>query len=244
MNEVILYEELSMNAHPALKKQMYDGWILCFGNGYTNRANSIQMIYPSELLAHDKIVQCEKLYQSQGLPTVFKITPLSISLDSELAKRGYQVVTPTNQMFKQLTGEELIDDRVTIQENFSKQWQNIFFKLNKITNLENIKMKKKIEENILTTVLCASIMEEGEEVACGSCVLERGYVGLYDIIVDEKYRKKGYGFMLCSALLGHAYKLGATNTYLNVVADNLPAVTLYKKLGFKDCYQYWYRVKK
>lgn len=50
MNEQIrLYEELSFNSHPSLQTQYYDGWILCFSNGYTNRANSVNMIYPSTI---------------------------------------------------------------------------------------------------------------------------------------------------------------------------------------------------
>lgn len=49
MNEIVLYEELSMNAHPAIKTHVYDGWLLRFANGYTNRANSVNMIYPFRL---------------------------------------------------------------------------------------------------------------------------------------------------------------------------------------------------
>jgi len=42
-NLVRLYEELSANAHPALKTIIYDGWILRFSDGYTNRSNSVEI---------------------------------------------------------------------------------------------------------------------------------------------------------------------------------------------------------
>ncbi|HEX3029647.1 MAG TPA: hypothetical protein VHT34_10180 [Clostridia bacterium] len=40
-----LYEELQMNALPSLQTILFDGWILRFADGYTNRANSINPVY-------------------------------------------------------------------------------------------------------------------------------------------------------------------------------------------------------
>ena len=54
MNEIILYEELSMNAHPSIKTQLFDGWVLRFADGYTNRANSVNPLYPSEMAIEEK----------------------------------------------------------------------------------------------------------------------------------------------------------------------------------------------
>ena len=73
-----------MNAHPSIKTQVFDGWILCFANGYTNKANSINPLYSSEIAIEEKIKQCEKIYESQGLATVYKLTPLSTNLDKTL----------------------------------------------------------------------------------------------------------------------------------------------------------------
>ena len=77
MNEISLIEEISMNAHPSLKTIVYDGWILRFANGHTNRANSINLTYPGKLPLEEKISECERIYESQGLPTIYKLTVLS-----------------------------------------------------------------------------------------------------------------------------------------------------------------------
>ena len=41
------FEEMCLNGHVALNTLLYDGWILKFSEGYTGRANSVSMLYPS-----------------------------------------------------------------------------------------------------------------------------------------------------------------------------------------------------
>jgi len=38
-------------------------------------------------------------------------------------------------------------------------------------------------------------------------------------------------------------RFGAKKAYLQVVDESTKVIELYKKLGFTDKYQYWYRVK-
>ena len=258
MNEIILYEELSMNAHPAIKTEVYDGWLLRFANGYTNRANSVNMIYPSELNPIDKIGYCEEVYTSQGLASVFKITPLTVDmLDKPLEERGYKKITPTNLMIAPITEQYVVKGNVIVTDTFSNEWQQDYFRLNEISDEMKIKTDKIILANIQNKKLYASIIENGITVACGLCVIENrsdgtlnhsdgmlgGYAGLFDIVVDAKYRGKGLGYDLCVSLLNRAFDEGARNGYIQVVASNTPAIALYSKLGYVDCYQYWYRVK-
>ena len=244
MNDIILYEELSMNAHPALQTQLYDGWVLRFANGYTYRANSVNPIYPSEMPIEDKIKYCNELYQTQGLSTVYKLTPLSLPiLDEILAAKGYEKVTPTNVMTKTLTAPETFESKTIITEKIDSDWQENYFRLNGFSDDSKMQTAKMIQGNIQNKTFCASIFDNGTTVACGLCVVERGYAGLFDITVDSNYRRQGLGFDICSSLLSHAAKFGAKSAYLQVVADNAPAVALYNKLGFNNCYQYCYRVK-
>lgn len=244
MNDIILYEELSMNAHPAIKTQLYDGWVLRFADGYTNRANSVNLIYPSTISINRKIDFCEEYYLAQNLPVVFKITPLSLqSIDGLLEKRGYEKITPTNLMTKKRTDKFSNINNSKISEKISEEWQENYFKLNGIFDKQKIQTAKIIQGNIQNKVLCAMIEKADRIIACGLCVVERDYAGLYDIVVDSSFRGKGYGYEICTSLLSYAFQSGVKKAYLQVIVDNAPAVSLYKKMGFSDNYQYWYRVK-
>jgi ribosomal protein S18 acetylase RimI-like enzyme len=98
-------------------------------------------------------------------------------------------------------------------------------------------------DNILGEKICVQLKLANESVACGFGVIENGFVGLFDIIVKEDCRGKGYGKTIMSALLNEAKRLGAQKAYLQVLIGNSAAENLYEGLGFKELYRYWYRIK-
>jgi len=236
-------EEMQLNAHPSLQTVVHDGWLLRFAGGYTNRANSVNMLYPSQIPAIEKIDFCESAYVAQGLPAVFKITPLSVDLDEALAARGYAVVTPTQVMTTDISSFRFAGDCTAVTEGIHADWQAQYFRLHDMKD-ESIPWARRIQGNIQAQTLTVAVADAGETVACGMCVLEQGYAGLYDIIVSPVHRRRGFGYAVCAALLAEAAKRGAQRAYLQVVAANAAAKALYGKLGFTDMYEYWYRVRK
>ena len=86
-------------------------------------------------------------------------------------------------------------------------------------------------------------MENGVFAGCGYGVIEKGFVGLFDIVVKEEYRGKGYGKEIVEAILTKANKTGIKKAYLSVVNNNIIAQNMYGKIGFKEIYKYWYRKK-
>lgn len=240
--EVRKIEEMSMNAHPSLNTFYYDGWCLRFAGGYTNRANSISMLSPSTLPVADKIRYCEEIYASQKLPTVFKVTPLSIDLDNALAEAGYSIVTKTDIMVMDIPKVISEEFSSVVTNGINENWQSNFFLLNGLSDA-SIPLAKKIQSNIINQTLCATLSCNYEIVACGLCVIENDYAGLFGIMVSAQHRRKGYGEDICASLINSAAKYGAKKAYLQVIADNKNAVKLYQKLGFMKEYQYWYRVK-
>jgi ribosomal protein S18 acetylase RimI-like enzyme len=62
--------------------------------------------------------------------------------------------------------------------------------------------------------------------------LERDEVGVVALTVTAAYRRRGLGETLLRALLSAAAATGPRQVWLSVRPDNLPAVQLYRKLGF------------
>jgi N-acetylglutamate synthase-like GNAT family acetyltransferase len=244
-NKVLLYEELSLNSHPALQTQLYDGWVLRFANGYTNRANSVSPLYPSTLDLYEKIAECEARYFAQKLPAVFKLTDNSDpAIDKILDDRGYAIVTPTFVMEMNIQNREFSFGDCVTTNNADEAWLNVYFSFSNYTDKVKIETSKQILENVKSPMICGRIEKNNAPVACGSAVIERGYMALLNIVVDEPQRGKGYGRELCESLLTASKKLGAHTAYLQVVQNNVTAVNLYEKLGYKTVYSYWYRMKK
>lgn len=57
---------------------------------------------------------------------------------------------------------------------------------------------------------------------------------IYDLIIEEAFRQKGYGKQAMIALEGKARELGLKRLALHVFAHNLPARKLYQDLGYRD----------
>ena len=68
-------------------------------------------------------------------------------------------------------------------------------------------------------------------------------LGIFDIIVAEEYRGKGFGRDIMDGILSAALEKRVKKGFLSVVAGNVSTENLYQKLGFKEIYRYWYRRK-
>ena len=244
-DKLLLYEELSLNAHPSLQTQFYDGWILRFANGYTKRANSVNLIYPSILNINDKLAECEKRYFEQGLSSIFKITDShDVNIDQTLEQRGYAIIDPVYVMEMDLRNKVFPPTDCILTDYADDEWLNAYFTFSCYTDDIKKLTAKQILDYVKSATICGRIIKNGVTVACGSAVVERGYMSLWNVVVNEVERGKGYGKEICESLLSAAQQIGAHTAFILVTQDNTTAVNLYKKLGYKTIYSYWYRVKK
>ena len=58
---------------------------------------------------------------------------------------------------------------------------------------------------------------------------------------EEDALGNGYATLACASLLSWAWQHGANVAYLQVTADNAPAISIYRKFGFATIYSYHYR---
>lgn len=240
-----MLEELSLNNWPSLSTLFYDGWVLRFSDGYTKRSNSISPIHYSTCNLEQKISECEQIYALNHLPAIYKITPFvhPIKLDQILEDKGYSLIDLSSIQTLNLDHIQKPPlDSVKIETHIDNEWLNDFCRINRVEHANRPAMEG-ILSNIKTKKGFISLYDEGKVVACGLGVIERAYIGLYDIVTDIEYRNRGFGEQLLLNLLTWGRENGAKYSYLAVVMNNKPALKLYSKLGYTEAYKYWYRVK-
>jgi ribosomal protein S18 acetylase RimI-like enzyme len=66
-----------------------------------------------------------------------------------------------------------------------------------------------------------------------------GIAVLGSIFTHPDARRHGYATAITTALTSHLLARGCYDVVLNVLADNAPAIRLYKRLGFQTHYRYW-----
>jgi GNAT superfamily N-acetyltransferase len=241
--EIRRIEELSINAWPALRQVVIDGWLLRFAEGYTRRCNSVQPLSCGTQELQRKIAMCGEEYARQGLPLIFKMTAAAQprELDGVLARSGYKATAYTSVQTCQIDGRSSEAWRsVALWGRPPAEWLDRAAHFSR-TSKSHRQVLSRILASIVQETWFGAIFEDGEMRACGLAVREGTWVGLFDIVTSPKHRRRGHARRLVDGLLDWAHSRGATHAYLQVMLDNDPALRLYERLGFQEAYQYWYR---
>ena len=253
-SQISLLEELSLNAWPGHHTLLFDGWLLRFSEGYTHRANSVNTLYSgSDIDLDEKIRTCENLYTSKKLPAIFKLTPVSTpsNLEEILISKGYCAFEPTSVQMLELNDLESSfsiplsnreEVKIVQESQLRPGWLTAWLSLTSISTGHWANVEKLLG-NIIPPRCFLRLEKSSQTVAAGLAVFERGYVGLFDIVTDPEFRRQGWGKRVVIELLKWGQYQGARNAYLQVLTTNSAAQQLYAGLGFREVYQYWYRVK-
>jgi GNAT superfamily N-acetyltransferase len=81
---------------------------------------------------------------------------------------------------------------------------------------------------------------DGRMVGVGTVMLEDGLAGIFSMATAASMRGNGIATALLSRLLSWAWEHGASHAYLQVEAQNQPALAVYRKFGFATAYTYHY----
>lgn len=265
LQEIKYMEEMSLNAWPSYRIELYDGWLLRYSHNYTYRTNSVEQIGEGTIPLKEKIAYCEEIYSNLHCPTNFKIQPLlEESFDSLLDGMGYQIRHRTDVMTMEIcdsnllkeTGREfLFDNRlnlptlvhygddmtVQLKAYVTDEWLQGLFSLNGTSDPTLRRIVPKMYAAIPKQTIVASVEIDGRMVASGLGIRDREWIGIYAIYVSPSCWRRGYARAICSTLLREAEQTGAKKAYLQVASGNENARRLYESLGFSDFYTYWFR---
>jgi GNAT superfamily N-acetyltransferase len=180
-------------------------------------------------------------HAERGLPTIFKLTSCETDaeLDRLLATRDHVRDAPTSVQTADLhASNAVLDPSVTVSSDLTPAWFEAFNRIS-ATPSKFQATERDVLERMVPPHGFAALEIAGQTVAAGLAVVERGNVGLFDIVVDPGVRNRGLGRRLCTSLLAWARTWHAAHiAYLAVMQDNAPARSLYARLGFGEVYTY------
>ncbi len=249
MTDFTLVQQLEtrlINAWPSFETQIAGGWVLRFAKGYSKRANAATPLIPGVTLEDELVDHIVAQYEKQKIRPCFRLTSLQAEdVDARLAARGFEEIEPTFGMVAELQGlapEELAADHaVRIEYRVDPRW---------VRGAASSYGGDKADDSVLIEIVSrirqpaafATLDLDDRPVAWGLAVAERGYVGLYDVVVAPELRGLGLARTIVMELMAWGREQGATHAYLQVREENEVARALYRSLGFTDAYRYTHRV--
>jgi ribosomal protein S18 acetylase RimI-like enzyme len=239
-------EELAANAWPAPVQQQLERWRLRAGNNVTRRANSVLAVEAMPVY-RGWMDEVTRFYRMRDLPVRFHISDASpAGLEALLDHMGYEVegrtsmqVAPCEAILDRSAGPDGLE--MVAFDHADGRWLDSFIQ---IESLEESKQETyaRILARIGPRRRFVQARLEGQPVAVGMAVAERGWAGLFCVATAKAYRRRGIGVQVMRELARWGSEKGASHIYLQVMLNNRPAVELYEKLGFSHLYGYHYRV--
>ncbi|UZF90951.1 GNAT family N-acetyltransferase [Bosea sp. NBC_00550] len=236
-------ERRIINAWPALSTLIVGDWVLRFANGYSGRANAATpLVYGAELDA-DMLDLIEELYRADGLVPSIRLTPLvSETTRAAVLERGYRVKDKSFGQIAPLADVAPSEEaELQIEARPSLEWLTGVAALQS-GNKTHVANLAAIVEKVRLPAAFATWLVEGEAVAFGMGVAERGMAEIGLICVDPDHRGHGYGRRIVQGLMGWAGAMGCADAFLQVEQGNAVAINLYGSLGFRQLYQYETRI--
>lgn len=244
---VLRAEAACRAAWPALREATMDGWLLRFGGGHTNRTNSVNVVGPAAGDAAGKIAACEALYRAEGLRTVFRLSTAmpDPGLEEALDAAGYGAPFHASIVLHAdlaALRPGPAEGAVLVEGRPAARWLDASAALAGL-DARAAAMRARIVGALAVSAAFASVELDGAVVAQAYGAVSGGLVCLNAVVTAPEHRGRGLAGRAVAAVLGWAaHRQGAAGACLPVMADNPPALALYRRLGFeRELSRYHYR---
>lgn len=237
------YEAAGFRAWPAATVH-YDGtWAVRLTAGLpAKRLNSVNPLDPSDVgRLPERIARAARRFDAYGRPLTFRMSPLAgAPLSTYFDGEGWTRFAESLVMSLDLAVApvEGAIDQIPLKDI------GRFISASMKVHESDPSLRPGLSE-ILGTIqpeIGLFALERGAEpLATLICVLDGDLAGLFEIATAREVRNQGHGRNLIRSALKWARLRGARQAWLQVEADNVPALRLYDTLGFGEVYRYHYR---
>jgi N-acetylglutamate synthase len=237
-----ILEPLADDAWPARERERLGGWRLNASSGRSMRINACWPLAAPDRDPEAALDAVEAWFAQRGLPTRFKLTDgltAPADLTQRLAARGYAPSKQTVVMLGPTGGEG--DPAVRLSDAPDSTFEAVFTAT--AGDPEDGRERLEALGRIPAPARFARLDIDGAPAAIGCGAVSGPFVGVFGMRTAPDYRRKGLARRVLRALLAEAGRLGAERAWLQVEANNAPAIALYADEGFAPgyLYRYWER---
>lgn len=237
-------ERATLSAWPALEEIADGSWMARFAHGYTKRANSIHSLDPADDSdAGGRIDRLAEHYRARGLRPVFRLTPLAgAAISSALDAKGWDLNEPSQVLSMALSKRQrLVSAPTKYFEPTDPEWRQLQGAMAAYPP-QTSQTLGMILDRLAVPARGVIVYDEAYQPAGAAlAVLAQNIAVFLNVVVDPAKRGQGFGRAVMHAGLNWTSQMGATGAAIQVLADNAPALSLYRSLGFADSYGYHYR---
>ena len=223
-------ERLHVRAWPAAETERIDGWLWRWSGGGSQRANSVSTV---DFTGNDMAAALDRVearYRAKAAPIQFHTYDLSQprELPALLTARGYGTGETTLTMLA-VAPPAPPPPGVEIADAPTAEWLDIY--LEAITDSRRA-VNREILRRIPDPRAFFLVRRGGRAISTALCVVHGGHAVAECVATREDARGSRGAEAAMRGLMAWAASLGAHSIGLQVVADNLPAIALYRRLGF------------
>lgn len=240
-----LLETVADRAWPARRTEALGGWRLNASDGWSLRINACWPLGEPDRPIDEAIAATEAFYAARGLPARFKLSDGAVvpaNLAEHLRARGYRPTHGTVVMVGEvLAASEAHDPAITISDGPDPAFEAVLA-ASAAGNAADARERLDALSRIPAPARFGRLDVDGRPAALGATAVDGDWAGIFGMRTLPNYRRQGLARRILTALLAQAHALGARRAYLQVEADNTPALALYGGLGFVPAYGYRYWV--
>lgn len=237
-------EETCLNAWPALREIVLDGWLVRFSEGLSRRNNSANPLSALSTVSEAVIAEAISFYRRHERPAIFRVPSIACpAADEALAKAGFSAEAETCVLHGALDGLDTTSDpAVTLLPRADRTWFQAMSALQGHTADQAHTYRRIIGSISVPAVFAAVPGEDGRLAALAYGAIHSGMLCYESVVTDARQRRRGHARRVVTTIARWAKAQGATDACLQVVAENTPARTLYDQIGLTtETYRYHYR---
>ncbi|MDH6167102.1 ribosomal protein S18 acetylase RimI-like enzyme [Variovorax boronicumulans] len=219
-----------------------DGWLLPFDGGTVKRAKSAVPLHRSAVDAAT-LDRIEDRYDSRQAAPALRLADADCfdGLRAELERRHYVQDNPTcvqigtvRQMRQVANGAGSMAD---VDRTPDDAWAALFLGegFDPVDGAHRVRSLARAKGS-----LYASVRENGRTVAAGAMAFGHGWASVHGMRTDKAHRGRGLAGRVLAGLAQAALAQGFERVFLQVDAQNHPALSLYRRAGFQTHWQYRY----